>query len=147
MERQRVSQRGEIGGTSSHMHATGPGTAARMEHTADAWAYKTDTSWEARLAVLLGHNLLLQNLRTQNDYFDLYLFDVLNPHFAKFDVVWDKVHSSKVEGDNVAERVSEWPNSHAKRIRSGRAKATIFSIVRFLRLMKKRARHTISFMR
>ena len=91
----------------SHMHATGAGTAARMEHTPDAWTYKMDTSWEARLAVLLGHNLLLQNLRTQNDYFNLDLFDALNTHFAEFNVVWDKVHSPTPAGAKVVPQTSE----------------------------------------
>jgi hypothetical protein len=78
-----------------------------MEHTADAWTYNMDTSWEARLAVLLGHNLLLQKLRTQNDYFNLGLFDSLNPHFAEFNVVWDKVHSPKSADAEVVPQTSE----------------------------------------
>jgi hypothetical protein len=83
----------------AHMHATGAGTAARMVHTDDAWTYKIDTSGEAQMALLLGHNLILQDLRTQNDYFALGLFKVLNPRFAAFNKVWDKTEVSDGPSD------------------------------------------------
>src|ERR1039458_5312712 len=41
----------------SHMHATGAGMTARMEHVGDAWTYKVDTSPEARMALHLAHVL------------------------------------------------------------------------------------------
>ena len=84
----------------AHMHATGAGTAARMVHSGDAWTYKIDTTEDAQLALLIGHNLFLQNLRTQNDYFDLGLFDVLSPRFTAFNEVWDKMHAEKNKGSD-----------------------------------------------
>lgn len=83
----------------AHMHATGAGTEARMVHTDDAWTYKIDTSGEAQRALLLGHNLILQDLRTQNDYFALGLFEALNPRFTAFNKVWDRTEISDEPSD------------------------------------------------
>jgi len=74
----------------AHLHATGAGTAARIRHAGNSWLYKLDTSEEGRMALVFGHNLLLQNLRAQNDYFDLGLFNSINSRFTAFKELWDK---------------------------------------------------------
>jgi hypothetical protein len=72
----------------SHLHATGAGLTARMEHQDDAWIYKLDTTAEAQIALHLGHTLLVFDLGIQNDYFGLELEDVIQPRFDAVDKVW-----------------------------------------------------------
>ena len=74
----------------SHLHATGAGVTARMIHTEDSWLYKTDTTEEAQMAVHLGHNLILQNLGVQDEYFGLGLMDAMRPRLEAFGKVWEK---------------------------------------------------------
>jgi Family of unknown function (DUF5677) len=77
----------------SHMHATGAGVTARMTHTTDVWRYKLDTTEESQIALHLGHNLMLQNLGVQNEYFSLGLTDSIRPRLEAFRKVWkeDKI--------------------------------------------------------
>jgi hypothetical protein len=77
------------------MHATGAGMAARMVHTDDAWLYKLDTTAEAQVALTLGHNLILQNLGIQNEYFNLGLDDSIRKRVEAFGPVWDKQESGE----------------------------------------------------
>jgi Family of unknown function (DUF5677) len=72
----------------SHMHATGAGVTARMEHTGDAWLYKLDTTTEAQIALHLGHTLLVFNIGIQNDYFNLGLDDLIEPRLHAVTSVW-----------------------------------------------------------
>jgi hypothetical protein len=72
----------------SHLHATGAGMTARMEHTDDAWVYKLDSTAEARIALHLGHTLLVFDLGIQNDYFNLGLEDLIEPRFHAVASVW-----------------------------------------------------------
>ena len=74
----------------SHMHATGAGMSARMTHTDDAWLYKLDTTAEAQVALTLGHNLILQNLGIQNEYFALGLEDSIHKRLEAYGPVWDR---------------------------------------------------------
>jgi hypothetical protein len=74
----------------SHMHATGAGMTARMEHVGDAWTYKVDTSPEARMALHLAHVLLVFDLGLQNDYFDLDLESMIEPRFKAVASVWQE---------------------------------------------------------
>ena len=74
----------------SHMHATGAGMSARMIHTDDAWLYKLDTTEEARVALTVGHNLILQNLGIQNEYFALGLEDSIHKRLEAYGPVWEK---------------------------------------------------------
>jgi hypothetical protein len=74
----------------SHMHATGAGVTARMIHTENAWLYKLDTTEEAQMALHLGHNLVLQNLGVQDEYFGLGLMDTIRPRLEAFGKLWDK---------------------------------------------------------
>lgn len=78
----------------SHMHATGAGMTARMEHMGDSWLYKMDTTAEGQIALHLGHTLLVFNLGIQNDYFDLGLEDVLQPRFDAVKSVWQSAPES-----------------------------------------------------
>jgi hypothetical protein len=73
----------------AHMHATGAGVDARIEHKENAWAYRLDTTKEAQMALHLGHNLILGNLVTQNDYFRLGLDQALQPRFEAFVRIWE----------------------------------------------------------
>jgi len=73
----------------SHTHATASGMFARMEHTDDAWLYRLDTRAEARVALTLGHKLLLRNLLIQNEYFSLGLDDSIRQRVDAFDQVWN----------------------------------------------------------
>ena len=74
----------------AHLHATAAGTAARMQHAENSWLYKLDTTGEARMALFFGHDLILLNLRTQNDYFDLGLLNSIDSRIAAFNELWDK---------------------------------------------------------
>jgi hypothetical protein len=87
----------------AHMHATGAGMTARMEHTGDSWLYKLNTDNESHMAIILGHNVLLQNLRTQNDYFSLGMFESINLRFTAFHEVWGKPDKNEIPDVVVAE--------------------------------------------
>ena len=82
----------------SHMHATGAGMSARMVHTDDEWRYKLDTAEEARVALTLGHNLVLHNLKIQNEYFHLGLEEMIQKRLDAYAPVWDK-ENSEAEND------------------------------------------------
>jgi hypothetical protein len=73
----------------SHMHATGAGLTARMIHAEGSWLYKTDTTEEAQMALHLGHNLILQNIGVQDEYFGLGLMDTIRPRIDAFCKVWE----------------------------------------------------------
>jgi hypothetical protein len=72
----------------AHMHATGAGVSARMVHTDTAWLYKIDTRAEIKMALISGHNVLLECLRTQNDYFSYGLEEEIGKLFTAFSHVW-----------------------------------------------------------
>jgi Family of unknown function (DUF5677) len=72
----------------AHMHATGAGVASRMEEIDGAWIYKFDTSSEATMSLIGGHNVILENLRTQNDYFGYGLDQEIGARFAAFPSIW-----------------------------------------------------------
>jgi len=48
------------------------------------------------MAIILGHNVLLQNLRTQNDYFSLGMFESINLRFTAFHEVWGKPEKNEI---------------------------------------------------
>lgn len=82
----------------SHMHATGAGVTARMTHTDEAWLYKIDSTEEAQMALHLGHNLMLQNLGVQDEYFKLGLMETIKPRLEAFIEIWHK-EATSVESD------------------------------------------------
>ena len=76
------------------MHATGAGVTARMTHTDDAWLHKLDNTEEAQMALHLGHNLILQNLGVQDEYFKLGLLETIKPRLEAFIKIWNKGDTS-----------------------------------------------------
>ena len=79
--------------STAHMHATGAGVSARMQLVEEVWGYRMDTTKEARTALHLGHNLILQNIGIQNDYSNLGLDDLIRPRLAAFVAIWGKAPS------------------------------------------------------
>ena len=73
----------------SHIHATGAGVTARAKHMEGAWLYNTDSSAETQMALHLGHNLTLQNLQIQNDYFGLEVEEDISERVEAFGQIWE----------------------------------------------------------
>ena len=55
------------------------------------FTFREITEKEARLAVLLGHNLILRLLKLQNEYFALDLDAEIKARFEIFPKIWDSI--------------------------------------------------------
>jgi len=73
-----------------HSHATAYGLRRRMRHADGVFSFKETSKDEARMAVLLGHSLILQLLDLQNDYFALNLRAEIDERREMFQKIWDK---------------------------------------------------------
>jgi hypothetical protein len=72
-----------------HSHATGFGLSARFLDSGNGnISYLENTEGEARQALLLAHNLLLQNLGLQDEYFNLGLAAEIQPRIDAFARIW-----------------------------------------------------------
>jgi hypothetical protein len=82
-----------------HSHATAYALGRRMRQTeVGVNTFKESSEEEARKAVLLGHNLILQLLNRQNDYFGLNLQFEVNERLEMFSKIWDKSPSGENSG-------------------------------------------------
>lgn len=73
-----------------HSHATSYGIGSRLRDTVDGGhTYRDTTEREARMAVLLGHNLILRLLWLQNAYFKLGLDSEIEGALKRFPSIWD----------------------------------------------------------
>lgn len=80
----------------SHMHATGAGTSARIKHTGNAWTYKIDSDDWGEMALVYGHKLLLLNLRTQIQFFNLELSGDMKARLDGYDNLWNPYFAEKL---------------------------------------------------
>jgi uncharacterized protein DUF5677 len=79
----------------SHMHATGAGTSARIKHTGDAWTYKIESDDLGEMALVYGHRLLLLNLWTQIQFFNLELSSEMKARFDGHENLWNPYFAEK----------------------------------------------------
>ena len=76
-------------GPTFHSHATAFGLGARFRPTEKGSnSYRETSEKEARLAILLAHNLVLRHLVLQNDYFKLGLDEEIRPCIDAFQRIW-----------------------------------------------------------
>lgn len=77
-----------------HTHPTAYGLGRRLRETGQGgYTFKETSPEEARKAVVLGHNLILQLLWLQNEYFNLGLKADIEERLKMFPRVWDKKFS------------------------------------------------------
>jgi Family of unknown function (DUF5677) len=72
-----------------HSHATAFGLESRLRETNTGYSFQESSEGEARRALLLGHNLILQLLWLQNSYFGLGLDADVKTQFEMFQKIWD----------------------------------------------------------
>ena len=74
-----------------HSHATGFGVGARFQRSEDgSTSYQETSEKEVRQAILLAHNLVLQHLGLQNEYFNLGLGREIQARIDAFTPIWKK---------------------------------------------------------
>jgi hypothetical protein len=80
-----------------HTHPTAYGLGRRLRETGlGGYTFKETTPNEARMAVVLGHNLILRLLLLENEYFRLGLKQDIEERLNMFPKVWDKKSSPTV---------------------------------------------------
>jgi len=73
------------------MHATAYGLGRRLRETEQGgYTFKETTPNEARMAVVLGHNLVLRLLLLENEYFNLGLKEDIKERLKMFPKIWGK---------------------------------------------------------
>jgi len=78
-----------------HSHATMYGLNCRLRQAeGGSWTYKENSEEEARLAVLLGHNLILRLLGLQNEHFKLGLDAEIQARIEVFPKIWDQAETA-----------------------------------------------------
>ncbi len=76
--------------TTLHTHATVFGLQRRLRQTEEGHTFRESSEKEARLAVLLGHNLILRLLGLQNEYFGLGMESEIQTRIDMFPKIWDE---------------------------------------------------------
>ena len=77
-----------------HTHPTAYGIGRRLRETGQGgYTFRETTQEEARMAVLLGHNLILRLLLLENEYFNLGLKENIEERLKMFPKVWNKKFS------------------------------------------------------
>ncbi len=72
-----------------HSHATGFGLGARFKRSDEGVnSYQESSESEARLAILLAHNLVLRHLALQNEYFNLGFDREIQARVDAFTSIW-----------------------------------------------------------
>jgi hypothetical protein len=87
-----------------HLHPTAYGIGSRLRETEEGgYTFNDTTEKEARMAVLLGHNLILRLLGFQNGYFDLGLEAEIQERIDMFSKIWGR-------GDSTTQQSSHAPS-------------------------------------
>ena len=82
-----------------HSHPTAYGIGSRLRKIEEGgYTFNDTTEKEARMAVLLGHNLILRLLGFQNGYFDLGLEAEIQERINMFPKIWGETQNTASSG-------------------------------------------------
>lgn len=80
-------------------HANSLGMERRLKRTEHGgWTYKDTSEQEGRLALNLGHSLVLKSLKLQNEYFRLGLDAEIQERIEAYVSIWKPVGTSQADG-------------------------------------------------